>query len=207
MKSIRKIGIVLFLLPSCAALAAEPSGSPKVREVLKQAEALMQAGRHAEALDLARQALSSGPERKKDRVKARVVLCQAKNALNVPFQEPASPGEDRCAPRDPEEGIRLASGASVPAGKEVARPEKLFGRVPRVPEEVRSSTKRGVSVVSTVIDEEGCVRDVRVCEGDSEAFNQAARESFRGWVFEPATLDGTPVAVYYKLTAKLSVYP
>lgn len=44
-----------------------------------------------------------------------------------------------------------------------------------------------MSVLSTVIDEEGCVRDTLICEGESEGFDEAAREALSRWVFEPAT--------------------
>lgn len=169
------------------------------------AEVLLRSGRHAEALDLARQALGIGPEGTNS-VSARVVLCQAKKAVDPSFVAPASPPEGRCVPPEDlkKRGIRLASGASVPEGKEVSRPEKIFGKPPGVPPGLRGK-RHGVSVVSAVVDEEGCVRDLQVCEGDFEAFNQATLEAISRWVFEPATLEGKPVAVYYTLTTTFQI--
>lgn len=132
-------------------------------------------------------------------VSERFALCQAKKAESSPVGAPASPSEDRCVKsEDLRKGIRLVSGASPPEGKTVARPEKLYGRTPLVPPALRGSG-RGVTTVSAIIDENGCVRDIRICKGDHEAFNQATLEVLSDWLYKPATLDGTPVAVYYLL--------
>lgn len=187
--------------------ALELGGTGAGTVVANLAGVLLRSDRHAEALDLARQALKSGPEGT-DNVGARVVLCQAKRAVDPPFAAPAPPPEDRCVPRpDSTMGsLRLASGAAVPGGQEVTRPEKIFGKPPSVPPGLRGAT-RGMSVVSAIIDEEGCVRDIHVCEGGFEAFNQATSDAISRWVFKPATLEGAPVAVYYTMTTTFQVYP
>lgn len=132
-------------------------------------------------------------------VSERFALCQAKKAESSPVGAPASPSEDRCVKsEDLRKGTRLVSGAPLPAGKAVARPEKLYGRTPLVPPALRGSG-RGETTVSAIIDEDGCMRDIRICKGDREAFNQATLEVVGDWVFKPATLDGAPVAVYYLL--------
>src|SRR5689334_7538208 len=182
------------------------SEGTEARTVLAHlAEVLMRSGRHAEALEIARLALGTGPEGGTNSVSARFVLCQARKAMDSPFAGPLSPSEARCGSQeDLRRGTRLASGASVPAGKEVTRPERLFGNPPGAPPGLRGS-QHGESVVSAVIDEEGCVRDIRVCSGKYEEFNQATREAVSGWVFKPATLDGAPVAVYYTLSTYFQI--
>src|SRR5688572_10712408 len=71
------------------------------------AGALLGSGRHGEALELAREALSTGPPN----ANARIVLCHAKRVADTPVRKlPPSPF-DRCAPP---EGLRLTSGDLVP---------------------------------------------------------------------------------------------
>jgi TonB family protein len=143
----------------------------------------------------------AGPEGQRGTISVseRFALCQAKKAESSPFAAPASPSDGRCdMSEDLRRGIRLVSGASPPEGKMVARPEKLYGRTPLVPPALRGSG-RGEATVSAIIDEDGCLRDIRICKGDSEAFNQATLEVVGDWLFKPATLDGKPVAVYYLL--------
>ncbi len=55
----------------------------------------------------------------------------------------------------------------------------------------------------SVIDREGHVSSIEVVEEkstDRQDLCQAAIEAVQGWTFEPATLEGEPVAVYYHLT-------
>ncbi|MCP4660446.1 MAG: energy transducer TonB [bacterium] len=55
-------------------------------------------------------------------------------------------------------------------------------------------------IVQVVIDAEGNVTDVKVLKGLPMGLDEKAVEAFWKWRFEPATLNGKPVAVYYNLT-------
>jgi protein TonB len=57
-----------------------------------------------------------------------------------------------------------------------------------------------VVVIQAVIDETGKVARTRLLHGVHPSLDQAAVEAIRTWRFEPALLDGEPVAVYYNLT-------
>jgi TonB family protein len=179
------------------ALELGPPSPGTVRANL--AGALLGSGRHAEALELAREALSTGPPN----ANARIVLCHAKRVAEAPFLELAPPPVDLCSPH---EGLRLTNGDLVPDEKTMSRPKKIFGEVPEVPPAVRRSAAYGMSMLSAVIDEEGCVRKLVVCEGGTEGFVEAAQEALSRWVFEPATVEGVPVSVYYTLTTRFNVY-
>lgn len=56
-----------------------------------------------------------------------------------------------------------------------------------------------------MIDTEGCVSRDHVLKGMPSGLSRAALASVEKWVFEPATLDGKPVKVYYTLTVNFLV--
>ncbi len=47
--------------------------------------------------------------------------------------------------------------------------------------------------------------DVKVLKGLPSGLTEAAVEAVPKWRFEPATLEGNPVAVYYLVTVSFSV--
>lgn len=172
--------------------ALELGGENLVRVNL--AEVLLRADRHAEALELAREALKPdpwGPDSKG----ARIVLCQAKRVVSPPFLSPDEPVEGAACRVDTE----LADEAGPAAGGTVERPRKIFGRTPSFP----NGGKFGELFLEAVIDEEGCVRDIRVCRGLTVAMDRTTQETLSRWVFQPASLGGRPVAVYYTLSVKV----
>lgn len=156
------------------------------------AEVLFRAGKHDEALELAREALKPdlwGP----DSTGARIVLCQAKRVTSPPILDPVDPAEgESCGP-----DVKVADGAERPAEGEVQRPRKIFGQAPWFP---KGPDSYGKLVLEAVIDEEGCVRNIRVCRSLGPSMDRATQETLSKWVFQPASLDGKPVAVYYTLT-------
>lgn len=88
-------------------------------------------------------------------------------------------------------------------GGDVLRPEILSQVMPVYPEKARKAGTRGTVILETIIDEEGCVRNIRVLQGVPDGLTESAVASVRGWVFSPATLKGQPVKVYYVLTVQL----
>ena len=85
---------------------------------------------------------------------------------------------------------------------EVSPPEKLFGRPP---EYTRGVTKQGAVIVESIIDEEGCIQNLRVCKSVHPALDLATLDAVRRWVFRPAELEGKPVKVYYTLTVNFTM--
>lgn len=59
---------------------------------------------------------------------------------------------------------------------------------------------QGVTIVQAVIGADGTVERVRVLRSVHPEFDRAILAAVSQWKFEPATLDGEPVAVYYNLT-------
>lgn len=57
----------------------------------------------------------------------------------------------------------------------------------------------GKGIVEVIIDEDGCVRQIRVLKA-SRNLDAQALETVQRWVFQPAMKDGHPVRIYYVLT-------
>jgi TonB family protein len=60
-------------------------------------------------------------------------------------------------------------------------------------------------ILEAIIDQEGCVTNAHVLKGLPEGLDKAALTAVKEWVFEPATLGGSPVKVFYTLTVTLKV--
>ena len=118
----------------------------------------------------------------KSRQAARRVLCLARAHFpeeDGEFEEPLKPGDDIKIQRP-----RLISNNPRPAYTPEAREKNIQGTVS----------------LDGIIDHEGCVRKVRVLQGLLGGLSEAAVASLSNWTFEPATLKGEPVNVYYTVT-------
>jgi len=87
----------------------------------------------------------------------------------------------------------------------VKAPERIFAPDPVYPEEARQAHVQGVVILQTIIDTLGKVTDIRVLKGLPSGLSEAAVDAVSKWKFNPATLDGKPVAVYYLVTITFSV--
>jgi len=95
-------------------------------------------------------------------------------------------------PVEPEGPIRV--------GGDVSRPNKISGPNPQYTEIARKARIQGVVIVEAIIDKGGNVTNVRVLKPLPMGLDQAAVDAVKRWKFEPATLNGKPVDVYYNLT-------
>ena len=82
----------------------------------------------------------------------------------------------------------------------VAKPEKIVHVDPRYTEIARKARIQGRVTLRATIDEQGDITDVEVLRGLQMGLTEAAVAAVRQWKFEPATLNGRPVAVYFNLT-------
>jgi len=123
---------------------------------------------------------------------ARVLLCRAGRAANLPTAHP--PGD----PPDHPSSIYHVGG-------QVAKPVKISAPPPAYTEEARKKLITGVVILEAVIDQQGCVTNVHVLKGLPAGLDRAAVRAATNWVFEPAMLDGWPVSVYYTLTVNFEV--
>jgi len=95
-------------------------------------------------------------------------------------------------PAEPEGPIRV--------GGDVAPPVKITSPPPQYTEIARKARVQGVVIVEAIIDKQGNVTNVKVLKGLPMGLDTAAADAVKKWKFEPATLNGKPVAVIYNLT-------
>jgi len=88
----------------------------------------------------------------------------------------------------------------IQVGGDVLPPEKVFYPQPQYTEIARKARLQGVVIVQAIIDKGGNVTNVKVLKGLGMGLDQAAVDAIKKWTFNPATLNGKPVAVYYNLT-------
>jgi TonB family protein len=85
-------------------------------------------------------------------------------------------------------------------GREFGRPTIVSHIKAEYTPEARAKRFAGVVVLEIVIDREGCVRNPRVLKGKPYGLNESALASVKSWSFQPATIDGKPVEIYYQIT-------
>lgn len=85
----------------------------------------------------------------------------------------------------------------LPAG---AQPPRLLAgaAVPPYPPAARAARKTGTVVLKAIVYADGTVGDVRVVSGE-EPFVSAAMAAVKSWRYEPARLNGQPIAVYREI--------
>jgi TonB family protein len=91
-------------------------------------------------------------------------------------------------------GIVLAAGRPLPAENEVRPARKVKDVAPDYPPEAQRAGYRGVVFADAVIGEDGRVREVTVLRGLPILAGPATR-AIEKWLYEPALVDGKPVAV------------
>ncbi len=170
------------------------------------AEVLARQQKWAETVEAARLYMKeAGPEGTALK-EARVLLCMAR--AYQPEDAP-SPGEEQAAAPSPSEGENplpeILAVAPMRVEGEVHRPEIIRQVKPEYSEKARRAGTRGTVIVEAIIDDEGCVRNIRALQELPDGLTESAMAAVRQWVFSPATLEGKPVKVYYVLTINFQV--
>ncbi|HEX6863477.1 MAG TPA: energy transducer TonB, partial [Thermoanaerobaculia bacterium] len=97
-----------------------------------------------------------------------------------------------------------AAGPMRVAG-DVKPPKVVYKLAPEYPESAREAKAEGDVVLEIVIDEQGRVRNPTVAKSSGNAdLDQEALETIPEWTFQPATLEGKPVAVYFTITIRFT---
>jgi TonB family protein len=105
----------------------------------------------------------------------------------------------------PEGPPEVAPQGPIHVGGDVKAPVKLSTPQPQYTEIARKARIQGVVIVQAIIDKSGSVTNVQVLKGLPMGLDQAAVEAIKKWKFEPATLNGKPVDVYYNLTVNFTL--
>lgn len=116
-------------------------------------------------------------------------------AFEAPTTGPALPGTLPLGPAGPPS----ASTGPVIHDFSSTAPAILRRADPIYPDLARRAHIQGTVVLLMVVDESGAPMQVRVLEGHP-ALQEAALQAARQWRFEPAQMDGHPVAASFRLT-------
>ncbi len=122
-------------------------------------------------------------------------------AAPEPTAEAVAEGEtaDVAAEPAPEEAP-TEPGEPVVIDESMTEPRVLTKVAPEYTEMARKARVQGVVIVQAVIREDGQVAGTKILKGLPMGLDQQAVAAIKQWVFEPATREGKPVAVYYNLT-------
>ncbi|HEV7240827.1 MAG TPA: energy transducer TonB [Thermoanaerobaculia bacterium] len=90
-------------------------------------------------------------------------------------------------------------GGNVRAPVAVKRVDPVYTEV------ARKARVEGIVIIEAVIDRQGNVTEARVLKGLPFGLDLAALNAIRQWKFQPGTLNGQPVPVYYNLTVNFRI--
>ncbi len=128
------------------------------------------------------------PIRTPDEIQPEIDLPETDIIFDIPEGPP---------PSEPEGPIHV--------GGDVKAPVKTFAPQPQYTEIARKARIQGVVIVQAIIDKQGNVTNVKVLKGLPMGLDKAAADAIQTWKFQPATLNGKPVDVYYNLTVNFTL--
>ncbi len=88
---------------------------------------------------------------------------------------------------------------------DVQKPVKISSPQPQYTEIARKARIQGVVILQTIINKEGNITDVKILKGLPMGLAEAAVAAVEQWKYQPATLNGKPVAVYFNLTVNFQL--
>ncbi|MCP4589186.1 MAG: TonB family protein [bacterium] len=176
----------------------ELSDGEAVPALYSLALVLQELDRQAEALATSRVLLaldSAGPFY----VRTRILLCDIRSSLQG--QETAIEANRDALHQDPTQEVCVdPSETPLTIAGDVVASVEIYFPVAQYTREDRIKRIQGVVILQAIIDTDGCVTNVKVLLPLSEDLTASAVEASKRAVFEPATLNGKPVAVYYNLS-------
>lgn len=89
----------------------------------------------------------------------------------------------------------------------VTAPVPMRTPEPEFSESARRQGFQGAVVLEVVLDKSGTVSRIRILRGLGMGLDQQAVEAVKTWLFQPATRDGSPVAVQMKIEVSFNLYP
>jgi TonB family protein len=94
-----------------------------------------------------------------------------------------------------------------PDDADVIKPKVIHKPQPRYPEAARKDKLQGHVIVLAMVDQQGVPHAPMVMDMSpgAEELAAAAVDAVTAWRFEPATLDGKPVDVYYTITVQFKI--
>ena len=116
--------------------------------------------------------------------------------------EPASEATAVESSEDPETAIALPS---LEVDKELVAPVVSFAPLPEYTVDAEEARTEGLVKLRLRVEEDGHVSDAEILKGLPMGLGISAQSKVTEWRFEPATLNGVPVAVFYEYNVNFSV--
>ena len=91
-------------------------------------------------------------------------------------------------------------------GGGVTAPRPIYDPDPEYSDEARKAKYQGVVVLWVVVGTDGLPKDVRVARSLGLGLDEKALDAVRKWRFEPARMDGRPVAVQLNIEVSFRLY-
>ncbi len=143
-------------------------------------------------------ALSSGSGEDEPSEASRSEASRSEESPSGESRSEEGPGSGGDSSQSTETGA--AGQADQHVGEEVVKPEKISSPQPQYSPLARKARIQGQVSVQAVLNKRGNVTDIEVIKGLPLCLTQQALLAIREWKFQPATLHGRPVDVYYHLT-------
>ena len=109
-------------------------------------------------------------------------------------------GTAMAAPQQPDPDGVYEIGNGVMAPKPVSMPDAEYT------DRARKKKINGTVIVAMIVTPEGNVRDAKVIKSLDKDLDKQAIAAVNKWTFEPATKDGSPVAVHLKAEVSFRLY-
>lgn len=93
----------------------------------------------------------------------------------------------------------------VEFSSKMVRPVRISGADPHYTEIARRARLEGVVILRAIISRTGLVQDLSVVKPLGLGLEDAAVAAVENWRFEPATLDGEPIDVIYRVTVRFNL--
>ncbi len=125
--------------------------------------------------------------------------------LRVEAQETSPPATVPDVQTSPSGG-GIGSGAIYRVGGKVSAPKALYAPDPEYSNAAREAKLQGVVVLWLVVDKDGNPQRIRLQKKLGKGLDEKAIETVKHWRFEPARMDGQPVAVMINIEINFRLY-
>jgi TonB family protein len=124
--------------------------------------------------------------------------------MHFGYDQPASAEAPICD--GPNSGAHPAAYVLHNVGKGVAPPKETYSPDPEYSEKARSDKYSSTVTIAGTVDPKGAFRDLCVVQAAGGGLDEKALEFVATWKFQPATLQGEPVAVRLNVEVSFRLY-
>ena len=101
--------------------------------------------------------------------------------------------------------LDISTPAPTPPASHMQAPKLVSSPSPVYPPNALRDQVQGIVVIDALIDEAGKIADMKVVSGPT-ALKQAAIDALRTWKYEPARLNGQPIAAHIQVNINFTVH-